>query len=114
MLEMKGVGRIKFTRANLKRSSASRPSASKSSGRRTLGRYSTNSFFNEDETECLIFERYRDCEAGLVHSKNVAEVSKELAEVCDISGEVFGDASAALRKMLEAANVKLYTPFNAA
>jgi len=61
-------------------------------------------------TQALVFERYRDSDAGLQHSRNIASLSKELTKVCDMSGQVWGNPSAELRQMLEEAKVEIFTP----
>lgn len=68
-------------------------------------------FFNEDQSECIVFERYRDSKAGLEHGEHIGEVMGALKAISEISGEVWGNPSPELRKMLEEQGVKIYTPF---
>lgn len=68
-------------------------------------------FLNADGTECFVHERYRDSAAGLDHMANIGPMMKPLSEVCTITGEICGTPSPELRKSLEAAGVRIYTPF---
>ena len=47
-------------------------------------------YFNGDETECLVFERYRDSQALLDHHKNLGDTYGAILKTCSGSGEVCG------------------------
>lgn len=69
-------------------------------------------FVNADFTEFMMHERYRDSESGLKHSENQGpDLMKQMLKTCTIAGEVCGNPSPALRKMLDEAGVALYTPY---
>lgn len=69
-------------------------------------------FVNEDFTEFMMHERYRDSKSGIKHSINQGpDLMKQMLETCTISGEVCGSPSPALEKMLKEAGVTLYTPY---
>jgi quinol monooxygenase YgiN len=68
-------------------------------------------YFNSDETECLVFERYRDSQALLDHFKNLGDMYAAILETCSGSGEVCGTPSPELVKQLEGSPVQIYTPF---
>ena len=70
-------------------------------------------YISEDGTECLVFERYRDSDAGLAHSENIGSLMKELSDVCTITGDVCGTPSPKLREFLDAAGVRVYAPLMA-
>lgn len=111
MNEMQGIARIKIHAGKLdefKRLAAKCVEVVRTQDPGTL-QYEL--YLNHDETECLVFERYRDPEAGLAHSKNVAQLQRELSEVCTIAGQVCGVPSPELRQMLASAGVALYAPF---
>jgi quinol monooxygenase YgiN len=68
-------------------------------------------FFNEDETECVVRERYRDSDAIMEHMANLGSTLEELLAVCDLSVEVFGHPSAELMAATEGMSVGVYKPF---
>jgi UDP-N-acetylmuramyl pentapeptide synthase len=60
-----------------------------------------DTYFNEDQSECIIIERYRDSEAAIEHAANLADVSAAvLAMVSVVHGELLGEPSAELRAKL--------------
>jgi quinol monooxygenase YgiN len=67
-------------------------------------------FFNEDGSECIVHERYRDSDALLEHLANLGETGTAILKICTAEGEVLGTPSAKLRKALEGAPVRIFTP----
>ncbi len=68
-------------------------------------------YFNNDNSECLVFERYRDSQALLDHMKNMGETMAAIFKICTGSGEVCGTPSAELAEKLKESPVAIYTPF---
>ncbi|EKE10883.1 MAG: hypothetical protein ACD_15C00186G0002 [uncultured bacterium] len=68
-------------------------------------------YFNEDQTECVVLERYRDSESLLEHHKNMGKLMDALLETCTGSGEVCGKATPELAKALEGSPVRLFLPY---
>ena len=63
-------------------------------------------FIDEDKLECTVVETYKDSDATLFHASNVSEPLGKLMEIADFSGEVFGNASDELQKLLADMNFK--------
>jgi quinol monooxygenase YgiN len=72
-----------------------------------------DTFLNEDRTECVIIERYRDSEAAMAHAANLADLSaKVLDMVTVVHGEVLGEPSPELRANLAGMDVpQLFRPY---
>jgi quinol monooxygenase YgiN len=68
-------------------------------------------YFNSDETECLVFERYRDSQALLDHLKNMGDTGAAIFQTCSGYGEVCGNASPELIEQLKGSPVQVYKPF---
>ncbi|MGI0013665.1 MAG: putative quinol monooxygenase [Nitrososphaera sp.] len=68
-------------------------------------------YFNSDETECLVLERYRDSQALLDHLKNMGGTAAAIFEICSASGEICGTPSPELTRALEGSPVRIYLPF---
>jgi quinol monooxygenase YgiN len=68
-------------------------------------------YINSDNTECLVFERYRDSQALLDHLKNMGETGVAIFQTCTGSGEVCGTPSPELIEQLKDSPVQVYTPF---
>ena len=63
---------------------------------------------NAAGTKCFVHKRFRDSAAGLEHMANIGAMMNPLSEVCTITGDVCGTASAAVRAALDTAHVMIY------
>jgi quinol monooxygenase YgiN len=114
MGEIVGIARFKFHDGKLdeyKRLSAQAMEIVKTKDTGTL---QFDTYLNDDESECVIIERYRDSGALIEHAANVSDVSaKILSIVTVVHGEVLGEASAELRAALADSDVpRLFTPYS--
>ena len=59
-------------------------------------------YFNDDQSECVVIERFRDSAALIEHTANLGDLSAAvLATVSVVHGELLGEPSAELRATLE-------------
>ncbi len=68
-------------------------------------------FFDEKETECVVVELYKDSAAVLDHVGLIGELLGKAMAMSDFSGEVYGNASDALKGALAGLNIKMYKYF---
>jgi quinol monooxygenase YgiN len=68
-------------------------------------------YFNADESEGVVVERYRDSDALIEHLAHVGDVMEPILTTGSVSGEVLGEPSAELRAKLADGPVGLFTPF---
>jgi quinol monooxygenase YgiN len=111
--ELVGIARFKLHEGKLdefKRLSAEAMEIVRTKDSGTL-QYDT--YFNEDQSECVVIERYRDSEAAIEHAANLRDLSEAiLAIVSVVHGEVLGEPSAELRANLADVEVpQLFTPY---
>ena len=66
-------------------------------------------YFNDDESECIVLERYRDSDALIEHGANVDDLMEPILATASVSGELLGDLSAELRAKMVGAPVLLLT-----
>jgi quinol monooxygenase YgiN len=76
-----------------------------------IGTLQYEMYFNSDNTECLVVERYRDSQALLDHFKNMRDTMAAILQTCSGSGEVCGTPSPELIEKLKDSPVRVYTPF---
>jgi hypothetical protein len=70
-------------------------------------------FFNEDESEAMVFERYRDADAALEHFANIGHLMEPIMATASVTGEVLGTPNAKMKAQLGKGEPKLFTPWMA-
>ncbi|MDQ3209661.1 MAG: antibiotic biosynthesis monooxygenase [Actinomycetota bacterium] len=68
-------------------------------------------YFNDDQSECIVLERYRDSEALIEHTAHLGDLGAAILATGSVSGELLGEPSAELRANLADTPVRLFTPF---
>lgn len=73
-------------------------------------RYDT--YFNDDETECIVLERFADADALIVHGENLAHLMDAIIATGSVSGELLGTLSPELRSRFASDGpVQLFNPW---
>ena len=73
-------------------------------------RYDT--YFNDDQSECIVFERYRDSQALIEHFAHIGgDLMEAIVATGSLSGELLGEPSAELRANLADSGVRLFTSY---
>jgi quinol monooxygenase YgiN len=71
-----------------------------------------DTYFNDDETECIVIERFRDSEALIQHGENLAHLMDAIIATGSVFGELLGELSAELRaRFTSGGPVQLFTPW---
>jgi quinol monooxygenase YgiN len=68
-------------------------------------------YFNEDESEAVVIERYASSEALLEHGANMSDVTVAVLATGTVEGELLGEPSAELRAKLTGPEPELFTPY---
>jgi hypothetical protein len=68
-------------------------------------------FLPDDQSECIVLERYKDSEALIEHTAHVADLMQAILATGSVSGELLGEPSMELRAKLAGSGVRLFTPF---
>ena len=101
MKEIKGIARVKFLPGKLEEWKRLTEQAMEIVRTKDSGTLQYDTYFNDDQSECIVIERYRDSEAAIEHAANLADVSAAvLATVSVVHGELLGEPSAELRAKL--------------
>ena len=73
-----------------------------------------DTFFNEDESECIVLERFRDLDALLQHGQNIGdELMEEIVATGECFGELLGPVPEELRANLADGPVQVFLPYQA-
>jgi quinol monooxygenase YgiN len=111
MSELRGIVRFKFHEGKLeefKRLSAQCMEIVRAKDTGTL-QYDT--YFNEDETECIVLERFTDSAALIAHGEHMAPLVEAILATGIVYGELLGEPSAEVRANLAGSPVQLFTPY---
>jgi quinol monooxygenase YgiN len=109
--ELQGIARFKFHQGRLeefKRLSAQCMEIVRTEDNGTV-QYEI--YFNDDQSECMVLERYRDSEALIEHAAHLGDLTEELLATGSVTGELPGEPSAELRANLADGPVRLFTPY---
>ena len=68
-------------------------------------------YFNDDRSECIVLERYRDSEALIEHAAHLGDLNEAIVATGLISAVLLGEPSADLRAMMAGGEVRLFTPY---
>jgi quinol monooxygenase YgiN len=109
--ELQGIGRFEFHEGELgkfKRLAAQCMEIVRAEDTGTL-QYDIS--FNDDQSECIVLERYRDSEALIEHAAHLGDLGQAIFATGWVSGELLGEPSAELRAMMAGGGVRLFTPY---
>jgi quinol monooxygenase YgiN len=111
MSELLGIARFRFHEGRVgefKRLSAEAVEIVRAQDTGTL---QYDIFFSDDQSECIVIERYRDSEALIEHAEHIGDLANAIIATGSVTGELLGQPSAELRAMLAGGVVRLFTPY---
>jgi quinol monooxygenase YgiN len=111
--ELWGIARFKVHEGKLEEFKRLSAQAMEIVRTKDTGTLPYDTYFNDDQSECVVIERYRDSEAAMEHAANLADLTAAvLARVTVVHGELLGEPSAELRAKLADSEVpQLFTPY---
>jgi quinol monooxygenase YgiN len=68
-------------------------------------------YVNDDQSEWIVHERYRDSEALIEHAAHLGDLMEAVLATGSVSGELLGEPSAELRAKMAGSEVGLFMPF---
>jgi quinol monooxygenase YgiN len=111
--ELLGIARFKFHEGKLEEFKRLSAQAMEIVRTKDTGTLQYDIYFNDDQSECIVLERYRDSEAAIEHASNLGDLfGAVLATVTVVHGELLGEPSAELREKLAGSDVPvLFRPY---
>jgi quinol monooxygenase YgiN len=111
--ELQGIARFKIHEGKLEEFKRLSAQAMEIVRTKDTGTLQYDIYFNDDQSECVVLERFRDSEALIEHAANLGDlVEAILATVSVVHGELLGEPSAELRARLAGSEVPhLFTPY---
>ena len=68
-------------------------------------------YLSDDESECVIYERYRNSEAVIDHGAHVGDIMQAIFATGSGSSALLGEPSAELTAMMAGSPVPVFRPF---
>jgi quinol monooxygenase YgiN len=111
MDEVSSIARIKIHEGKLEEFKRLSALCVQSVRTKDTGTLQYDHFFNDDFTECLVIERYRNFAALREHLANIGdEIMQALFKVCSMSGDILTTPTPELRKAIEGLDIRVYSP----
>ena len=113
MDEIKGIARVRFHPGKVEEWKRLTEEAMEIVRTRDSGTLQYEIFLNEDESEAVVFERYRDADAAIEHFSNISHLMGPIMATASVTGEVLGTPNAKMKEQLGKGGPKLFTPWMA-
>src|SRR2546426_3345265 len=107
--ELQGIARFKFHEGTLEEFKRLSAQCMEIVRTKDTGTLQYEVYFNDDQSECMVLERYRDSEALIEHAAHLGELSEAIVATGSVTGELLGEPSAELRANLADGPVSLFT-----
>jgi quinol monooxygenase YgiN len=112
MSELQGIVRFKFHEGKLEEYKRLSAQAMEIVRTKDTGTLQYDVYFNDDQSEAIALERFKDSEALIEHTANLSDLSEAILATGSVSGELLGEPSAELRAMLaDSEEPRLFTPY---
>ena len=113
MSELLGIARFKIHEGKLEEFKRLSTQCMEIVRAKDTGTLQYDIYINDDQSECIVLERYRDSEALIEHSAHIGgDLTEAILATGSVSGELLGEPSAELRaKMADSEVPRLFTPF---
>ena len=111
MSELQGIARFKFHEGQLEEFKRLAAQCMEIVRTKDTGTLQYEVYFNDDQSECMVLERYRDSEALIEHAAHLGELSEAIVATGSVTGELLGEPSAELRAKMVGSGVRLFTPY---
>jgi quinol monooxygenase YgiN len=111
LMEIQGVARFRFHEGKaeeFKRLSADLMDIVRA---RDSGTLQFEIYLSEDESECVVYERYRDSEAVIDHGAHVGAIMQSIFATGSASSARLGEPSDELTAIMEGSPVSVFRPF---
>ena len=113
--EIKGIARVVFKPGKLDEWKRLTEQAMEIVRSQDPGTLQYEVFLNADESEAIVFERYRDAESALAHFENIGHLMEPLMDTATVTGELLGSPNVAMSANLDPdGQPKLFIPWMAA
>lgn len=111
MTELQGIVRFKFHPGQVEEFKRLSAQAMEIVRAQDTGTLQYDTYFNEDESEALVLERFRDSAALIEHGQHMAPLMEPILATATVSGELCGHLTPELRAMITGDNPQVFVPY---
>jgi quinol monooxygenase YgiN len=109
--ELQGIARCKFHEGGLEEFKRLAAQGMEIVRNKDTGTLQFEISFNDDQSECIVLERYRDSQALIEHAEHFGDLSEAIIRTGSFAGELIGEPSAELKTMLAGGPIRLFRPY---
>jgi quinol monooxygenase YgiN len=109
--ELRGIARITFHEGKLEEFKSLTDQCMEIVRTKDTGTLQYDIYFNDDQSECIVHERYRDSEALMEHAAHLGDLNAAILAAGSVSGVLLGEPSSELRAMMADSEVRLFAPY---
>jgi quinol monooxygenase YgiN len=109
--ELQGIARFKFHEGKLGEFKRLAARCMEIVRTKDTGTLQYEIYFNDDQSECIVLERYRDSEALIEHGAHLGELGEAILATGSVTAACLGEPSAVLRTQLAGSEVQLFTSY---
>ena len=111
MSELQGIARCRFHEGGLEEFKRLAAEAMEIVRNKDTGTLQFEISFNDDQSECIVLERYRDSQALIEHAEHFGDLSEAIIRTGSFAGELIGEPSAELKTLLAGGPIRVFTPY---
>jgi quinol monooxygenase YgiN len=111
MTQVRGIARLRIHPGKLEDFKRLSAQCLESVRTKDTGTLQYELYMNDDQTECIALESYRDFDALREHLANLGELMGAMQAVCTIVGEILTTPTPELEKEFQGLPVRIYAPF---
>ena len=111
MSELEGIARFKFHEGKLEEFKRLAAQCMEIVRSKDTGTLQYDVYFNDDQSECIVHERYRDSEALIEHAAHLGDLNEAIVATGFVSGILLGEPSAELPAKMADSEIRLFTPY---
>ena len=111
MSELQGIGRFTFQAGKCEEFKRLSAQCMEIVRTKDTGTLQYDIYFNDDQSEAIVLERYRDSAALIEHAAHLGDLGWAILATGLVSSELLGEPSDELRGLLAGSPVRLFTPF---
>ena len=111
MSEIQGIVRFKFHDGQVEAFKRLSAQAMEIVRTRDTGTLQYDTYLNEDESEAVVLERFRDSDALIEHGEHMAALMEPIIATGTVTGEILGELSPELRARITGDNPQIFAPY---